>query len=176
MCPVKLGASAGADAAPGSMGEAVAAEMHQLRPWYEIGLKARNGRTTVGLSRIEITDLAAFVTDFLERPRPENPREDVQLVDMLKYATEDLKSFYLEAAVAQPGRQADSAELDNWFWDEKTASAVLCALCPILMESGDEYNAKVGNRTLIPAAQRERKAAALYISDAAANKFSRQLP
>ena len=77
MCPVTLGASAGADAAPGSMDEAVAAEMHQLRPWYEIGLKARNGRTTVGLSRIEITDLAAFVTDFLERPRPENPREDV---------------------------------------------------------------------------------------------------
>ena len=80
--------------------------------------EARNGRTTVGLSRIEITDLAAFVTDFLEQPWPENQREDVQLVDMLKYATEGLKSFYLEAAVAQPGRQSDSAELDNWFWDE----------------------------------------------------------
>lgn len=52
---------------------------------------------------------AAFITDFLERPWPQNPREDVQLVDTLKYATEDLKSFYLEAAAAQPGRQADSA-------------------------------------------------------------------
>ena len=95
---------------------------------------------------------------------------------MLKYATEDLKSFYLEAAVAKPGRQADIAKLDNWFWDETTASAVLFALCPIRMESGEEYTAKVGDRTLISAAQRERKAAALYISDAAANKFSRQLP
>ena len=95
---------------------------------------------------------------------------------MLKYATEDLKSFFLEAAAAQPGRQADSAKLDNWFWDETTASTVLFALRPILMGSGDEYAAKVGDRTLIPAAQRERKAAALYPSDAAANKFSRQLP
>ena len=32
VCPVTLGASAGADAAPGSMAEAVAAEMQQLRP------------------------------------------------------------------------------------------------------------------------------------------------
>ena len=147
-----------------------------MRSWYDIGLKARNGRTTFGLSRIEITDLAAFITDFLERPWPKNPREDVQLVDTLKYATEDLKSFFLEAAAAQPGRQADSAKLDNWFWNETTASTVLFALRPILMGSGDEYAAKVGDRTLIPAAQRERKAAALYPSDAAANKFSRQLP
>jgi hypothetical protein len=176
VCPVALGAPAGADAAPGSMAEAVAAEMHQLRPWYDIGLKARNGRTTVGLSRIEITDLAMFITEFLERPWPENPREDVQLVDTLKYATEDLKSFYLEAAAAQPGRQADSAALENWFWDETTASTVLFALRPILMESGDEYAAKIGDRTLIPAAQRERKAAALQFSDAAADESSRQLP
>ena len=84
VCPVTLGAHAGADAAPGGMAEAVAAEMQQLRPWYDIGLKARNGRTTVGLSRIQITDLAAFVTDGLERPWPENPREDVRLVDMRK--------------------------------------------------------------------------------------------
>tara|TARA_E500000331_G_scaffold320651_1_gene334325 strand:+ start:1258 stop:1521 length:264 start_codon:yes stop_codon:yes gene_type:complete len=87
-----------------------------------------------------------------------------------------LKSFYLEAAAAQPGRQADSAELDNWFWDETRASIVPFALRPFLMESGDEYAAKVGDRTLIPSAQPERKAAALYTSDAAANKFSRQLP
>ena len=31
VCPVALGAPAGADAAPGSMAEGVAAEMHQLR-------------------------------------------------------------------------------------------------------------------------------------------------
>ena len=84
VCPVTLGASAGADAAPGSMDETVAAEMQQLRPWYDIGLKARNGPTTLGLSRIEITDLAAFIADFLERPWPETPRENVRLVDMLK--------------------------------------------------------------------------------------------
>ena len=87
---------------------------------------------------------------------------------MLKKATEDLKSLNLEAAVAQPGRQADRAELTK-------ALIVLFALCPILMEGGDEYAAKVGYRTVIPAAQRESKAAALHISDAAANKFSRQL-
>jgi hypothetical protein len=161
VCPVALGAPISGDAEPGSLVEAVAAEMHQLHPWYDIGLKSRNGRTTVGLSRIEITDLVVFIAGFLERPWPQNPREDVKLIDTLKYATEDLKSFYLEAAAAQPGRQADSAELDNWFWDETTASTILFVLRPILMESGDEYAAKISERTLIPAAQRERKAAAL---------------
>lgn len=160
VCPVALGAPAGVNSPPGSLGEAVAAEIHQLRPWYDIGLKARNGRTTVGLSHLEISDLAAFITGFLDRPWPENPREDVALVDTLKYATEDLKSFYFEAAAAQPGRQVDSAELDNWFWDETTAANVLFALRSILMESGDERAANIADRTLIPVAQRERKAAA----------------
>lgn len=98
------------------------------------------------------------------------------MIDALKYAVEDLKSFYLEAAAAQPGRQADSTVHDNWFWDETTASTILLALRPILLESGDEYEAKIGERMLIPAAQRERKAAALNISDAAAADINRQLP
>jgi hypothetical protein len=159
VCPVALGAPVGADAAPGTLAKAIAAEMHQLHPWYDIGLKSRNGRTTVGLSRMEIADLAAFITGFLGRAWPKNPREGVKLIDMLKYATEDLKSFYLEAAAAQPGHQANSTELDNWFWDETTASTLLFALRPILIESGDEYAAKTGARTLIPAAQLERKVA-----------------
>lgn len=161
VCPVALGAPVGGGASPGTLAKAIAAEMHQLHPWHDIGLKSRNGRTTVGLSRIEIADLAAFITGFLKRPWPKNPRDDVQLVDTLKYATEDLKSFYLEAAAAQPGSHADSVELDNWFWGETTASTILFALRTILIESGDEYAAKTGAKMLIPAAQLERKAAVM---------------
>jgi hypothetical protein len=125
---------------------------------------------------MEISALAVFITGFLERPWPENPRDDIQLVDTLKYATSDLKDVYLEAATAQTGRQADSVDFDNCFWDETTASIILFTLRSIFMESGNEYAAKIGDRTLIPAVLRERKAAALHISDAAAADINRQLP
>jgi len=160
VCPVALGAPAAADAAPGSLAHALAEEMHRLRPWYDIGRDARGGRTTVGVSNIPVDGLAAFVTGFLGDTWPANPRGDLPLGNTLKYATEDLKSFYLEAAAAQPGAAAGSAELDTWFWDETTAARVLFALRPVLMESSDELLRQIGNRALIPVMQLERKAKA----------------
>lgn len=157
VCPVALGAPPEIDTEPDSLAAAMATEMHRLRPWYDTGLEARGGRTTVGVSQLEINALAPFIAKFLEHPWPENPRQDVRLIDTLKYAVEDLKSFYLESAAAQPGGRAGSVELDNWFWDETVAARVLFALRAALMAGNDDYAARVGDRTLIPAAQRERK-------------------
>lgn len=157
VCPVALGAPPAGDAEPGSIAAALAAEMHLLHPWYDLGRDARGGRTTVGLSRMDLAALGPFVTAFLDQEAPANPRDDIPLGDALKLATEDLKSFYLEAAAAQPGRRAGGAELENWFWDETTAGQVYFALRPILMESADESLRRMADRTLIPAAQRARK-------------------
>lgn len=157
VCPVALGAPPTADAAPGSLTEALGAEMHQLRPWYDIGRNTRGGRTTVGVSRMAIEDLVPFITSFLDGKLPPNPRDDVPLADCLKYASEDLKSFYLEAASAQPGHQAGTGELENWFWDETAAARVFYALRPILMKSEDDLTRLIGARALIPALQRERQ-------------------
>lgn len=154
VCPVALGAPPDGDAEPGSLAAALASEMHQLRPWYDIGLKARGGRTTVGVSGLETDALAPFITAFLTPSWPDNPRDDTRLADTLKYATEDMKSFYLEAAAAQPGRQADSTELDSWFWEETAAAQTLFALRAVLAEAEDEYTAQVAGRSLIPQSRR----------------------
>ena len=158
VCPVALGAPPAGDAAPGSIAAALAKEMHLLHPWYDLGREARGGRTTVGLSQMALTALGPFITGFLDGDTPANPRDDIPLGDALKLATEDLKSFYLEAAAAQPGHRAGSADLENWFWDETTAGQVYFALRPILMAGADDSLRRMADRTLIPFTQRARKA------------------
>ena len=69
-------------------------------------------------------------------------------------------SFYTEATAAQPGRQAGSAELEAWFWDETAASRVLFALQDELSTDDDPYSARVAKLNIVPFAQRARNAPA----------------
>lgn len=73
-------------------------------------------------ARLGIENLAEFIFAFIEvKPNP-NPRPDFAPAYSLKYAVEDLKSYYIEAVTAQPGQgQASSHKLETWFWDETLA-------------------------------------------------------
>lgn len=125
-------------------------EMTAMRPWYEISLNQRQ-RTTVGASRIDLDDLPAFIYAFANRQEPANPRDDVPLIYTLKFAVEDLKSYYIEGITAQPGQAtASNRVLQDWFWDETVAGKVLLMVKKACESSPDKMVAFMGGHFIVP--------------------------
>ncbi|NQU61619.1 MAG: hypothetical protein HQ512_10865 [Rhodospirillales bacterium] len=101
---------------------AVIAEIGRLAPWYDLALSTR-GRTTVGVSGLDIEAAAKLLVGFVEGSR-EHPHPELSLAEALKAACEDIKAWYAEAATARPGK-ATSMDVQNWFWGETVAGKVL---------------------------------------------------
>jgi hypothetical protein len=126
------------------------AEMTSMRPWYEQAVKAR-GRTIVGISKLPPEVIADFLCSFLGGIIPQNPREDVSLVQELRYAAEDLKAYYYEAITAQPGTgDLTSHALDKWFWNDTIAGTLLREVREVCINSEDEALRLTGLRSLLP--------------------------
>jgi len=142
-CPVNLAPPVEVDDR-GALLIALDAELAKLTPWYDLALD-KKGSTTVGSSTLAIAEIPAFITAFLEGERPANPRPEVPLGDMLVFACDDLRAYYLEAVSAQPGRAAGT-EIVDWFWDETAASRVLWALRSHCRDSPDPAMREVMDR------------------------------
>jgi hypothetical protein len=105
----------------------------------------------VGASGIDIEGLSEFIYAFIRGEQPDNPRDDVPLINTLKLAVEDLKSYYNEGITAQPGQEkASSKLLQDWFWDETTGGKVLLELRKVLEASPDEKTKMIGSRFIAP--------------------------
>jgi hypothetical protein len=136
-CPVNL-APAGIDS--------LAAEIDRLATWYDRAV-ARHGRTTVGVSGLDMAAAGTLVGEALVGDLPE--------AQALKEAVDDLKAYYLEAASAFPDAGTTRARRE-WFWSETRLAAALLALQPKLSASSDPQHRILGNLTLIPATERHR--------------------
>ncbi|MBI4763379.1 MAG: hypothetical protein HY787_02070 [Deltaproteobacteria bacterium] len=131
-------------------------EFTSLRPWFDFAVQKR-GRSTVGVSRVKVEDLADFLCAFLKGETPDNPRADIALPYTINLATDDLKAFYFEAVTSQPGQESPSGEvLSNWFYDETVAGKVLFTLRD-LFKSQSGLMKILGTILIIPAAQINRR-------------------
>ena len=125
-------------------------EMTALRPWYDMGV-ARRQRTTVGVSGVDLEALGDFIYSFVKGMWPDNPRDDIPLEYTLKFAVEDLQSFYIEAITSQPGQEDVSGRaLKKWFWDETEAAKVLLELKELCQSSPDESMSRMAAHFLVP--------------------------
>ncbi|HEY4169894.1 MAG TPA: hypothetical protein VGM96_24095 [Reyranella sp.] len=136
-CPINL--------APSQV-DSLAAEIDRLATWHDQSV-AKNGRTTVGVSGLDMPAAGALVTRALNGDLPE--------AQALKEATDDLRAYYLEAASAFPD-PGTSTTRKKWFWDETHLAKALLALQPALAASADPQHKILGNLTLIPATERYR--------------------
>jgi hypothetical protein len=136
-CPVSL--------APASI-ETLAAEIDRLAAWYDRAVAAQ-GRTTVGVSGLDMTAAGALVTQALDGALP--PAQE------LKEALDDLRAYYLEAASAFPD-PGTAATRKKWFWEETRLAQAMLALQPKLAASDDQQHKVLANLTMIPAAERHR--------------------
>ena len=125
-------------------------EMTAMRPWYDMAV-AKRQRTTVGVSGIGLESLGDFIYAFIGGTEPDNPRDDIPLAYTLKFAVEDLKSYYIEGVTAQPGQTGASSQvLTDWFWDETVAGKVLLALKKVCQASTDSTMSMIGDHAIVP--------------------------
>jgi hypothetical protein len=157
-CPVNLSGEKANLSNAEQLREAFKREMILLRSWYDLAVKKR-GRTTVGVSGLNLDAIGDFISAFLENGIPENPRRDLPLGLMLKLAVDDLKAYYFEAVTAQPGQGLPGSDrLADWFWGETVAAKVLFTVKQSCLNSNDAMLQAVGTRLLIPMTQAHRSA------------------
>jgi hypothetical protein len=109
-----------------SLGERLRREIQQYRTWYDLHVQ-RRGRTSVGVSGLDLETLAAFLVDHAEGGSTTSPNPDVGAARMLRLSVDDLKTFFFEAAGAQPG-SASPKQLNAWFWTSTTAGETIITL------------------------------------------------
>jgi hypothetical protein len=149
-CPVDFTQNVAEDEEADQLKAAFRREMMAMRPWYDMAV-AKRQRTTVGVSGIDLEALGDFIYTFVRGEEPENPRDDIPLAYTLKFAFEDLQSFYIEGVTAQPGQQGASGQvLRDWFWRETVAGKVLLALKKVCEASTDEAMSQMGAHFLVP--------------------------
>lgn len=128
VCPIPLKKPAAA-AAPDALISAVEDEIAKLAPWAEL-FRTTHNRSSVGVSRLALPDIVSFIADLLETGSSDRvPQDDWPTT--LRFATEDLRNYYLEAAAMRPGGAATTPELIEWFWGETSAGRLLLALAPV---------------------------------------------
>ena len=155
-CPVNLVPKRFELTGTEGLSEAFKREMTQLRSWYDLALEKR-GRTTIGVSGLDLDAIGDFVSAFLGGGVPENPRGDLPLALVLRLAVDDLKAYYCEAVSAQPGRVSlNSDTLADWFWGETVAAKVLLAIKQSCTNSDDDMLQAVGEKLIVPMAQAHR--------------------
>ena len=133
-------------------------EMMTMRPWYDMAVTKR-GRTTVGVSGLDLDAICDFLCSFFEEDVPENPREDIPLPYTLNLVTDDLKAYYFESITAQPGQESPSSKiLSDWFWGETLAGEVLLSIRETCLESDDALMRLIGRVLIVPTAQAHRSA------------------
>jgi len=149
-CPVNFARSAPETGETDPLQVAFRREVTAMRPWYDMAVKKRK-RTTVGVSGISLEKLGDFIYALSRGEEPENPIEDTPLVYTLKYAVEDLNSYYIEGITAQPGQSGTSSKvLQDWFWEETVAGKVLLELKKVCEASDDKMMNMVGAHFVVP--------------------------
>ena len=126
--------------------DSLAAEIDRLATWYDQSV-AKRGRTTVGISGLDMPAAGALVSRALTGELPD--------AQALKEAIDDLRAYYLEAASAFPD-PGTAATRKKWFWDETKLAQAILALQPKLAASADPQHKILANLTLIPATERHR--------------------
>lgn len=110
-------------------------EVGRLSPWYDRQF-ATLGRTSFGSSTLSIDAIIDTVAAMFDEPLPSGPIPDLSLAEGLRLAVEDLKAFYTEAMMAQPGSSPNDAVV-HWFWESTAAGRILLDMKEICLRSDD---------------------------------------
>jgi len=73
-----------------------------------------------------------------------------------KQMADDLRYFYMEAAIAKPGNLATDTQIGNWLWGETILGKVLIAIRDWAMESEDPGFKALAPTAMVPMVQRHR--------------------
>lgn len=128
--------------------EKVVAEISQLRAWHDLFIKS-HGKTATGVAGEVLEDLAKFVFAWAEGKSRNSFRDDIPLLDALRLACDELKAFYSESVQAQPGTHSIES-IQDWFWGQTMAGALLFDLHAAMLKSGDKREMFFADNVLVP--------------------------
>ena len=86
----------------------------------------------------------------MRRP-PASPQPGLSAGQVLRFAADDLRAFYTEAAGSNTPYPS-SRQLADWFWEETIAARVLIALRAAFLASADKEARAIGHQ-LVPRAR-----------------------
>ena len=105
------------------------------------------GRTIVGLSRLSINKAGGYVAAWLRGEAP--PTTEMSAPLALRFAMDDLKAFYTEAALGRPAKPS-SKQIGNWSWDETAAGRAILSLRETHLASPDDHLKTIAELFLVP--------------------------
>lgn len=126
----------------------LAAEIAEVEPVYLRRLNA-TGRTTIGYTGLGIHEIVPYVTSFLTDTPEESPHPDMSRNLAMRFASDDLKAFYLEAAMFGGGNPS-TLQLGAWLWKETVVGQMLIVLRARALQSEDKSFQRVGQTFLVP--------------------------
>ena len=123
------------------------AEAASLLPIWQRACK-RSGRSTVGLSGLQPLAAVEFIERFHDDEPMPNPK-GMAPVSRARFAIDDIKAFYLEAAVANGGHPS-TLQLNDWLWGETLTGRLLLDFQHRALGAGDK-NLNLIAGSLVPA-------------------------
>lgn len=167
VCPIRLQRPASSDRS--EILNQIMCEIGELAPWRELFV-ASHGRSIVGASKLSIDEVVTALGSILETGHAEGIPED-ELGMCLRYASEDLRNWYIEAASARPGDAASPQQLADWFWGDTNAGALTLALHPACLASENSQLKRVAESALLPRAQHHRLVANTRVGGASHDRL-----
>jgi hypothetical protein len=142
--PPKLGLTGDVDATR----TAVEAELAAVMPGYARGME-RQGRTTVGVGALPLDQIPGYLASFLRPELPTSASADLPAMSALRFALDDLRACYFEAALSD-GARPSSVQLADWFWDHTLVGEIIRSVRRRYLEHEDPLTRAVADGALIP--------------------------
>jgi hypothetical protein len=134
---------------------ALAQEIALLRPWYEESKQNRNGRTNFGISGMSPEEIVSYLAHVVVSQEDSvSPIADTPAHLAFKHAADDIRYYYMEAAIARPDAKVSDLEIGNWLWGETTLGKVLVTIRDWAMETEHKGFNALAVTAIVPTHQR----------------------
>ncbi len=155
-CPVSFARPPGDVGDAEIVEQALMREIALLKPWYDEAVKTQK-RSGFGISGRTPEEIARFLAGFVADPANcAPPYADEAIGTGFKRMADDLRYYYIQAAIARPDARTSDVEVANWLWGETTLGQVLIAVRDYAMDSDEPSLKRLAPTTMVPSHQRFR--------------------
>ena len=137
-----------ADGSADAIASELEKEINELESAYHRFVTQR-GRTLVGLGGLAIPDAGRYIAAWLKGETPDSPNPEMSAPLTLRFAVDDVKAYYFEAALAGAAKPSIK-QLADWFWNDSAAGAAVFGLRKAHLASPDERLKAIAGLLLVP--------------------------
>ena len=125
----------------------IRAEAHIVLRSWEQSKQNRQG-STYGISSLSTKQALEYIASYFSDHPMENPK-GMARISRARFAIDDIKVFYFEAATASGGHPS-TQQLYDWFWESTLAGIMIRKFQEATLNS-DDNNLKLISGSLVPA-------------------------